>query len=214
MTAYLYDDAIVNNLREVINDNRITITPVDNVYNVIPYLDKDKFTLPLVTLARTSWRIDSDNVNHSAKYEGALSEISCECKFHDINVKRAQFVPMRIGYSLDVWTKTRKENDEFIRELFWYYMTSPTLQVTVPYDLEFNHNFNIFIEPDIEDNSDIAQQVNHGQYFRQTISLYTDDAKLWKSSSRGPTRATVKYKLEDIPLDEEEKINYDVSDNK
>lgn len=198
MSAYLYDTAIVENLRDIIGDSRISITPVDNVFNVIPYIDKDNFTLPLLTLTRTSWRVDSDNVNHSAKYEGALSEVACDCRFHDVGVKRVQFVPMRISYALDVFTKTREENDEFVRELFWYYMTSPTLQIKVPYELDFDHNFNIFIEPEIEDNSDIAQHVNHGQYFRQTLSLYTDDAKLWKSSSRGPTVAEIRLKMKDI----------------
>ena len=194
MSAYLYDEAIINNLREVVGDSRIMITPVDNVYNVIPRINDDKFTLPLVTVTRTGWTILSDDVNHSAKYEGALSQISCEPKNHGLTVQRVQFVPMRLSYAIDVWTKTRLENDEFVRELFWYYMISPTLQINVPYDLNFDHNFNLFIEPDIEDNSDIAQQVNHGEFFRQTLRIYTDDAKLWKSSSRGPTIVDILFK--------------------
>lgn len=196
MSAYLYDEAIVNNLREVIGDSRISIMPVDNAMQIIPRMNDDKFDLPLVTLTRTSWRIHSQDVNHSAKYEGATSRIyNGEPYMHNVQVQKFQFVPMEISYALDVWTRTRAENDEFIRELFWYYMTSPTLQVTVPYDLNFNHNFTLFVEEDIEDNSDISQHSQHGEYFRQTIRLMTDDAKLWKSSSRQPTTVDIMFNV-------------------
>lgn len=187
MSAYLYDEAIVNNLRKALGDSRVTITPIDNVYNVIPRIDNDNITLPLISITRTRWTIGSQHYNHSAKYEGALSEIKYEEKYKDLGIKRVQFVPMSLSYAIDVWTKTREENDEIVRELYWYYLTSPMLEITVPYDLDFNHSFNIFVEEEIEDNSDIAQHASKGEYFRQTINIYTDDARLWKSSSRGPT---------------------------
>ena len=190
MSAYLYDEAIVSNLRKVIGDDRIHINVVENAFNVIPRIDDDKFTLPLITLSRTGWRILSDNHNHSARFEGDVVEIR---PYNDTQrIKRVQFIPMKIDYNLDVWTRSRRENDEIVRELFWFFLISPTLQVHVPYDLEFDHNFNIFIEEDVEDNSDLQGQFNHGEYFRQTIHLYTDDAKLWKSSSRGPTTVHIK----------------------
>lgn len=189
MSAYLYDEAIISNLREITGDGRIHITPVSRAMDVIPRIDDDKFTLPLITVTRTGWRILSDNNNHSARYEGDVVEIK---PLNDnVRVKRVQFIPMRLEYSIDIWTRTRRENDEIVRELFWYYLVSPTLTVTVPYELDFEHNFNVFIEEDVEDNSDIAGQPDHGEYFRQTLRIYTDDAKLWKSTSRGLTTLTV-----------------------
>lgn len=200
MSAYMYDEAIINNLRSIVGDDRITITPVDTIFDIIPRLNNDKITLPLLTVTRRNWSIQSDNVNHAAKYEGALSGI-----YQDegkTTIQRVQFVPMTLTYSLDVWTKQRLENDEIVRELFWYYMTSPTLQITVPYKLDFDHNFNLFIEPEIEDNSDISQHLNTGEVFRQTLTIYTDDAKLWKSSSRDPTIIDIRFKLHKQTLSE------------
>lgn len=185
MSAFLYDEALVNNLRSVIGDDRIQLTTVERAMDIIPRINDDKFSLPLITLTRTGWRVLSNNHNQSARFEGAIADIH---PYNDeTKVKRVQFVPMQLEYSIDVWTRTRRENDEIVRELFWYFLVSPTLSVHVPYDLEFDHNFNIFIEPDIEDNSDLAGQPDHGEYFRQTLHIYTDDAKLWKSSSRGAT---------------------------
>lgn len=198
MSAYLYDTAIIENLQQIVGDDRIRIVVIDNAMDVIPRLDDDKFMLPLITLTRTGWSIQSQNNNHSARYEGALSEIQYDPnKYCDLNLKRAQFVPMTITYSLDVWTRYRQENDEIIRELYWYYMTSPTLQIKVPYDLDFDHNFNLFLEQDIEDNSDLSQHLNRGEYFRQTINMYTDDAKLWKSASRGPSSVLIRYQYDE-----------------
>ena len=35
---------------------------------------------------------------------------------------------------------------------------------------------------EIEDNSDIANHINNGTYFRQDLSLYSDDSYLWKAN--------------------------------
>lgn len=195
MSAYLYDDAIIKDLRRIIGDDRITITPVDNVYNVIPRISNDDFTLPLITVTRTGWSIHSQHNNHSAKFEGALAGVDYNEKYQDLDIKRVQWVDMYISYSIDVWTKTRLQNDEIIRELYWYYMISPNLTVEVPYNLNFNHVFTLSVDEDIEDNSDIAQHAAKGEYFRQTIGIYTDDARLWKSSSRGPTCVDICFDL-------------------
>jgi len=200
MSAYMYDEAVILDLRRIIGDNRITIVPVDRVFDVIPRLDDDNVTLPLISVVRRSWSVKSHDVNHAAKYEGALADV--RYKEEDVNIQRVQFVPMTIQYSIDVWTKTRLENDEIIRELFWYYMISPTLQIKIPYDLDFDHNFNLFIDEDIEDNSDIIQHVNRGEYFRQTLNIYTDDAKLWKSSSRGPTIIDIRFDLHKATIED------------
>lgn len=189
MSAYLYDDAIVNNLRSVIGDDRIHLTQVDRAMNVIPRIDNDEFKLPLITLTRTGWRIKTDDHNHSSRYEGGITHK--EIYNDDTRIQRVQFIPMQLDYNLDVWTRSRRENDEIIRELMWYFLVSPTLQVNIPYDLNMTHNFNIFVEEDVEDNSDIAGQASHGEYFRQTLHLYTDDAKLWKSTSRGLSRISI-----------------------
>ena len=199
MSAYMYDEAIIKDLRRIIGDDRIKILPIDNAFDVIPRTDNDNFTLPLITLTRTGWSIQSLNSNHAAKYEGGIAEIERTDKYCDLNIKRVQFVPMQLSYALDVWTRHRQENDEIIRELYWYFLTSPTLQVSVPYDLDFDHNFNIYVDEEIEDNSDIAQHKNNGEYFRQTINIFTEDAKLWKSSSRGPT--SVEISIEDQEYD-------------
>ena len=44
------------------------------------------------------------------------------------------------------------------------------------------HKFNIYFNSGIEDNSDIANFETNGQYYRQDMTFYTDDAYLWRAN--------------------------------
>lgn len=196
MSVYMYDEAIVEDLRLLLNDDRIHIVPVDNVFRLIARLNEDNIEMPLISLTRTGWQL-ADNKPQMMKFDGALAGYDRR----DNSLKRVQAIPIRIGYQLDVWTKTRKENDNILRELIFYYSTHPTLIVNIEYGLDITHDFNIFFDADIEDNSDIVEHRNRGEYFRQTVSIYTDDAYLWKSSSRNPS--IIDPVVEAISTDEE-----------
>lgn len=182
MSTYIYDEALVEDLRTLTKDTRIHIVPPDNLFRLVGRIVEDEIKMPLISLARTGWQL-TDSRPHTVKFDGALAGYNDESN----KLKRVQALPINISYQLDVWTKTRLENDNILRELIFYYSTNPTLSVKIGYGLDIDHNFNVFIDNDIEDNSDIVEHKNRGEYFRQTISLYTDDAYLWKSSSRYPT---------------------------
>ena len=54
--------------------------------------------------------------------------------------------------------------------------------VYVGHGLNIAHKFNIYFNSGIEDNSDIANHINKGTYFRQDMTFYTDDAYLWRAN--------------------------------
>lgn len=182
MSIFLYDNAIVTDLRRIISDNRIHIAPVENVFDLVAILDSDKIEMPLISLTRTGWSL-SENRSHAMKFTGALVKYNEDTGAHS----SVQAMQIRINYLMDVWTKHRNENDLIVRELLFYYSTSPTLKVKIPYGLDVDHKFNVFFDPEVEDNSDIVEHKNRGEYFRQTLSFYTDDAYLWKSTHSKPT---------------------------
>ena len=181
MSAYLYDKAIVERFRRIF-DNKIWIEPTDNVMKTLALSSRDDITFPFVSLTRTGWSI-SDSKSFSLAFEGGTFRYSED----DETFWDGQLIPMRLTYLLDVWTKTREENDNLITELVWYITTHPKMYVKIPYGLDIEHSFNIFLDSDIEDNSDIVQHQDRGEYFRQTLSIYTDDCYFWKSSHRGKT---------------------------
>lgn len=191
MSCVLYDNAIIENLRQLTQDTRIYIEPTENVFRTIGKLEgsKDHIQLPLISVSRTGWSVL--NPQHMQKFDGALLKSDKENDY----TQRIQVIPIQINYVLDVWSRTREENDEILRELIFYYNNHPEMEVTVPYGADFKHRFNIFFNSDIEDNSDIVEQKNRGEYFRQSISFYTDDAYLWKTSSRPFTKLIIGYEV-------------------
>lgn len=177
----MYDEAIVNKLREITNQDHIHILPPQLEFRTIAQLDQDKVIMPLISLQRTGWSLSADRP-HSMKFNG----LGAMYDYDNDTERYLQAIPIRINYLMDVWSKTRKENDLILRELIFYFSLNPTIQVTIPYDLDQEHNFNVFFDSEVEDNSDIVDQLNHGEYFRQTLSLYTDDAYLWKTRTTYP----------------------------
>lgn len=188
---YLYDTAIVEDLRSVFSDPNIYICPPDLVFKTIGRLNEDDIKMPMISLLRTGASILE--APHSMRFTGALSNINLE----EDTYETLRAIPIRINYLFDVWTKHREENDNIIRELIFYYMTHPTLQITIPYGVDLKHNFNIFFDSNIEDNSDIVDQPNHGEYFRQTLSVYTDDAYLWRGTECKHTLLGVDFYVKD-----------------
>lgn len=95
---------------------------------------------------------------------------------------RARVIPITINWQLSVWTKDRITNDAIVREILWYYHLRPSLLVYVQHGLNIAHKFNIYFNSEITDNSDIANHINNGTYFRQDLSLYSDDSYLWQAN--------------------------------
>jgi len=196
ISVNLYDDAIVTKLRTLLNNDKIFITPPDNVFRIIDKTADDVINLPMISLTRTGFSIRLDKVQHSMMFEGSITDMDADTH----KSKRVQTIPIRINYLMDVWTRTRHENDVIVRDLVLYFMTHPTMNIEIPYNLNKTFNFNMFLDADIEDNSDIVAHKDRGIYYRQTISMYTDDAYLFKSSTRNPTYLDIEYEIEDNDL--------------
>lgn len=181
MSAYNYDKAVIDRLQTVLTDKRIRISPADTYMSVVAKLQSDEIKLPLVSVTRTGMSKIAERTSHAQIFTGDLSSTKL-VPLSTSDLKKLQFIPIRINYQLDVWSYDREENDSLIRELVWLYSQHPTHLVDIPYGLNIRHNFNIFMDDDIEDNSDVVNHSSRGEYFRQTLNLYTDDAYLWKTS--------------------------------
>lgn len=182
MSVNLYDNAIVDKLKEITKDSRIFINTSDNIFSIIGKEENDNIEFPLISVSRTGMSIISDRVSYPLMKAGSLAKVNENKEYFT----RLQAIPIRINYMIDVWTTTRLDNDNIVRELIFYFFTHPTLQIEIPYTVNVKHNFNLFINSDIEDNSDISEHKSRGIYYRQTLSLYTDDAYIWKSSRNAP----------------------------
>lgn len=192
VSVYAYDLALVSDLKKrfekpdgkQVNDDQVNdivkIGPADRMFEILGTLDEDKVMMPFVSLERLDWQLNLDRQGYQTFIGNKIYT-----KFDNNGIPydvRAQVIPITINYRLSVWSKDRVTNDALIRELLFYYHLRPTLMAYIGHGLNFTHAFNIYFNNNIEDNSDIANHINKGTYFRQDLTLYTDDAYLWRAN--------------------------------
>lgn len=192
MSIYKYEEAIIAKMREITGDDRIIITPSDNIKNIIPRIAKDELKLPLIHVIRNSWQISSKR-SHGMKMNGAINngfplfEDYSSLNSKDGKIHRLHVIPIMFSHTFEVWSKTREENDEMIRELIWFFSTMGKLEVEIPYGVNIVHEFTLNLLDNIIDNTDVVNHVESGELFLQAVQTVCDDAYLWKSSSHNPT---------------------------
>lgn len=186
--VYAYDKAIVEDLRarfssspiqSQVNKN-VQIGPTSQMFNIIGSLDDDNIILPFVSLERLDWQLNLDRQGFQT-FIGDEVYTRLDSQNQPVEV-RAQVIPITINYRLCVWSKDRITNDALCREILFYYHLRPSLMVYVGHGINMKHKFNIYFNSGIEDNSDIANHINNGTYFRQDMTFYTDDAYLWRAN--------------------------------
>lgn len=189
MSFGCYDTAIIDNFRKVFDNDSVYILPVEDAFRFVAQLNRDKFELPVISTTRLGIQILSSQVNQAQKTKGFLVR-----RDGANNNTFVQVIPIRIEYQIDIFTVDRASCDEITRELIFYFYQNPTLVAHFDYGLDIDHNFNLFLNEDIVDNSDTLEHVNTGVKFRNTLTFYTDDAKLVRrrDQTQGEIIANVK----------------------
>ena len=129
-----------------------------------------------MSTTRLGYSIRRADINHAGLFTGGFSHRDGM----NGNVF-AQVMPIRIEYQIDIFTVDRVSCDAIVRELIFEIYKNPTLSINIPYSINSEHNFNIYLEDEIVDNSDTVEHVNRGVLFRNTLTMYTDDANLYYS---------------------------------
>ncbi len=193
MSVKSYDEAIINKFREVFNTDTVYILPVENAIRFEAQLTKDNIKFPLISTNRLGYSIITSQVNQAAKMIGSFKG-----RDDDNTNVFVQTIPIRIEYQLDIFTKDRASCDEITRELIFFFFQHPTLKAHFDYGLNIEHNFNLFLNDDIVDNSDTIEHINNGVMFRNTLTFYTDDSRLFrrKNQTQGEIVADVFIKGE------------------
>lgn len=193
MSVKSYDEAIINKFREVFNTDTVYILPVENAIRFEAQLTKDNIKFPLISTNRLGYSIITSQVNQAAKMIGSFKG-----RDDDNTNVFVQTIPIRIEYQLDIFTKDRASCDEITRELIFFFFQHPTLKAHFDYGLNIEHNFNLFLNDDIVDNSDTIEHINNGVMFRNTLTFYTDDSRLFrrKNQTQGEIVADVFIKDE------------------
>lgn len=190
---YLYEEAIIADLRDQLGDSRVSILPPDILFRSISDLSgDDQVILPLISLSRVGYSFNEDPHNSPDTLDGSkfMEPTDNGTRYYQI-----QRIPITCRWQVDVISRSRLDNDNLVRELLFYYINNPTLRVKIPYGLNKEHKFNILINPDIDDNSDIESHASRGEYFRTTFGITCNDANLWKVTNNDPKKLKIEYHI-------------------
>ena len=179
MGVRFYDDALLNKLKKWTAGTQVTLTGVNETKRLFETLiDKNndkQIQLPLIALSRSGgYTILNKNQRPLVNEGSAL--IRGNSKNAVVNA-----IPISVEYQLDIYTRYLEEADEYMRNFIFNFIKYPKLNIEIPYeDLKvLNHNANVRISSDVEENSDIAERLISGQFTRLTLGINIDDAYLF-----------------------------------
>lgn len=179
MGVRFYDDALLNKLQKWTAGTQATLTGVNETKRLFETLiDKNndkQIQLPLIALSRPGgYTILNKNQRPLVNEGSAL--IRGNSKNAVVNA-----IPISVEYQLDIYTRYLEEADEYMRNFIFNFIKYPKLNIEIPYeDLKvLNHNANVRISSDVEENSDIAERLISGQFTRLTLGINIDDAYLF-----------------------------------
>lgn len=175
MSVGLYDAAIVKKLRHWIQDPKVSITDPDTLFTYrADVSEKDKIELPVISLNR----LDGIKLLRIAKVP--MSVDGYKMAANEKKVTHLRAIPISIPYQIDVYTRYRSENDNLLRELIFKIVNNPRLVIEIPYeDSQYTSKFTMTLDAEVNDNSDIAQHLEKGEYFRTTLNFVVEDAYLF-----------------------------------
>lgn len=178
MAIRFYDEAFLDKLKRWVLDSKVTITGVDETQRVFEYkadTDEDKpISLPLITLRRLNPVTILNTQKRGLTYDGPRLASSKEFS------TQVNAIPIQIDYQIDIYTRYMDECDEYVRNFVFNIINYPKLSITIPYNgANIEHESNIRIKQEINDNSDIPERLIPGQFTRFSLGIVVDDAWLF-----------------------------------
>ena len=192
MSARFYDEAIILKFKNWIKDENMTITSPSETKRLFEYIadieSDNPIKLPLIALRRDSTANILSTNKKALTFSGAR-------KFDNNKGAQLNAIPIELRYQLDIYTRYYNECEDYIRSFIFNIINYPKVLVKIPYNgANIEHVFNLRLNSEVQDNSDIPERLTPGEFTRKTLSFYIDDAYLFD------------YKVKDILNIEEANI--------
>ena len=179
MSVGLYDKAFVALLEAWLpEDHKIRILKPDEtseLFKIKADENNDRpIVLPIIALSREPHIHISNTFKQPKSFDGV---VLTKLDKHNKEVKgstvfKLNAIPMQIDYQLDIYTKQQEQADNYLREFVFKFVNNPKLVIEIPYNgIKYKHESTIYMNNDIEDNSDIPLHKYKGQFTRYTIKL-------------------------------------------
>lgn len=178
MSIKLYDDALLEKLRNWTLDTKVFLTGVNEstrLFSVVADKTNDKpIQLPIIALSRPGGFTIEEKYKQPKSYNGV------KVSYNEQRSAKLNAIKISIPYQIDIYARYQEEADEYIRNIVFNIINYPVVKIEIPYhDLGIHHDSNIRLATDVEDNSDVPERLISDQFKRYTIGIVIDDAYLF-----------------------------------
>ena len=188
MAVRFYDEALTNKIQKWVKDPNLRVlkpSETQELFKIQADIKNDKpITLPLIALSRES-KITLLNTNKQPKtYDGFKIRVydKDNNEVHLEKTQKLNAIPMQLEYQLDIYTQDMAECDEYLRNFVFNFVNYPNVLIEIPYnDCKLTHESTVYLDNDVEDNSDIPQRLFPTQFTRYTLRLTIDNAYMFSA---------------------------------
>lgn len=178
MSIRFYDDAITKKINNWTKNAKILVTSPNETRRLFEVLadenNDSEIKLPLIAIRRNP----SFDILHTQKR--ALTFNAATIARNDAKTIKLNAIDVSVSYQIDIYTRFFEECDEYVRNFIFNIINYPKLEVVIPYrDSNLVHVSNIRLSNSVDDNSDIPERLIPGQFTRQTLNIYVDDAYIF-----------------------------------
>jgi len=191
MSFFVYDEALKLVLKKLLPNTHYTQQPL-GIEEASKLTDSTIF--PMMSFYTGNIRIRKEGTSRSmAKYSTILQGIK-DGKSVSLNA-----IPFYIEWQVDLYDPDKRVVDEMVRELIFFLTDKPFIWIEIPYGLNQQVGWNIDYDENIVDNSDLVEFKETGRVYRKTVTLFTDEAWLFKTNL-APSLAYIDIKVNDEVL--------------
>lgn len=178
---YLYDDAIVDDLKESFDEqySSIFVKAVEpaSAIPIAAQLQDDDISFPLLCVVRNpEYSIDSELTNFTAMNRGVATVFDKDNNL----IYKEKSIPITLDYSITVVSTNTADVDELTRELIFKYRSMYFCEISLPYESTRKLRFGLELVNDatIERNSGYVDMLSDGQLYETQIPLSTRGCRL------------------------------------
>lgn len=179
---YLYDKAIVNDLRQSFNPDSVEnpvvkVIEPEGIVGLAAQIQSDEITYPIVALSRNSDSgINQDLMNFTRLHSGVAAVIDKETN----NVYHEKVIPLKLSYTISILTTNIVDMDEIIKELMFKYTQMYFLRIKLPYECKRTIRFGVVIptETTFETKSKTFDYLSAGKLYETDIPLHCEGCVL------------------------------------
>jgi len=181
MAISYYDEAVTAKIKNWLADSsKLRVLGPDETNRLIQLNaedNKDKpLKLPLLTISRNRDLEIESTIKQNRSFDGLIIKDDKQTG----ETVHMNVIPIKTTYQLDIYTKTRIEGDEYVRQYLFKLINNPQIIIDIPYNGVFiRHTANLRVLDTVSDTSDIPSHIFPGQFYRWTIQLELHDGFLF-----------------------------------